>query len=104
VLHPTAAAAVLRHWRENRGTGDIQDATPALSVAPTLTPRESQVLSALGEGWTTKRIGRELSVSPKTVETHIGKLLVKLNVRNRAQAISQARRYGLVDAAGEPAE
>lgn len=43
----------------------------------TLTPRETQVLSALVWGLPTKAIGREPGVSPKTVEAHISRLLAK---------------------------
>lgn len=95
-LHPAAAAAVLRQWRAAR-----QPAPPVASdsanAAPQLTPREAEVLDALARGLPTKTIGRELAVSPKTVEAHIARLLAKLDARNRAQAVSVALDRGLLD-------
>ena len=91
-LHPAAAAAVLQQWRMMRST---QDGLPTPSEPPTLTPRELEVLHALTRGLPTKAIARELSVSPKTVETHIGRLLTKLGAHNRTHAISVARSHGL---------
>lgn len=90
-LHPAAAAAVLANWRatQPRPTGHA-------AAAPTLTPRESDVLAGLARGLTTRGIGRALHLSPKTVEVHIGKLLVKLGARNRAQAVSAASAHGLL--------
>jgi DNA-binding NarL/FixJ family response regulator len=54
-------------------------------------------LHALGRGLPTKTIARELSVSPKTVEAQISRLLMKLGAHNRAHAISVARSQGLFD-------
>lgn len=94
-LHPAAAAAVLRQWRAAR-----QPVPPVAggssSVAPQLTAREAEVLDALARGLPTKTIGRELAVSPKTVEAHIARLLAKLDARNRAQAVSVALDRGLL--------
>jgi DNA-binding NarL/FixJ family response regulator len=93
-LHPAAAAAVLRKWRMMRSSSD---GLPSPSEAPTLTPREADVLQALARGLPTKSIARELSVSPKTIEAHISRLLTKLGAHNRAHAISVARSQGLFD-------
>jgi DNA-binding NarL/FixJ family response regulator len=93
-LHPAAAAAVLRKWRMMRSSSD---GLLSRSEAPTLTRREADVLQALARGLSTKTIARELSVSPKTVEAHIGRLLAKLGAHNRAHAISVARSQGLFD-------
>lgn len=93
-LHPVAAAAVLRQWRMMRSSSD---GVAPRSEPPTLTRREVDVLHALARGLPTKTIARELSVSPKTVEAHISRLLTKLGARNRAHAISVARLQGLFD-------
>ena len=55
-----------------------------------LSDRERQVLHQLAEGLTDREIADRLGISPRTVETHVGSILHKLGVRNRAQA---ARRY-----------
>jgi DNA-binding NarL/FixJ family response regulator len=52
--------------------------------------REEEVLALLADGLTDRQIADRLGISPRTVETHVGSLLNKLGVRNRAQA---ARRY-----------
>lgn len=64
---------------------------------PRLTPREAEVLRALARGLPTKTIGREMSVSPKTVEAHIARLLAKLKARHRAHAVSIALNLGLLE-------
>jgi two-component system response regulator DevR len=61
--------------------------SPAL---PGVSAREEQVLALLADGLTDREIAERLGISPRTVETHVGSLLSKLGVRNRAQA---ARRY-----------
>jgi DNA-binding NarL/FixJ family response regulator len=55
-----------------------------------LSAREAEVLRHLADGRTDREIGEQLGISPRTVETHVGSILSKLNVRNRAEA---ARRY-----------
>jgi DNA-binding NarL/FixJ family response regulator len=55
-----------------------------------LSVREGEVLRHLAAGGTDREIGERLGISPRTVETHVGSILHKLNVRNRAEA---ARRY-----------
>ena len=63
-----------------------------------LTPREREVLSLLAEGLTQDEIADRLVISPKTVATHIQRILGKLDVRSRARrAVARAYRLGLVD-------
>jgi DNA-binding NarL/FixJ family response regulator len=64
--------------------------------ADDLTPRELEVLRRLALGHTNKEIAAELCISDETVKTHIGKVLAKLDVENRAQAIVAALKRGLV--------
>ncbi len=56
----------------------------------TLTPREREVLRLLAEGLTDHEIAQALTLSPRTIESHVSSILHKLGVRNRAEA---ARRY-----------
>lgn len=60
---------------------------PALE---TLTQRESEILRRLADGLTDHEIAEALTISPRTVETHVSSILHKLGARNRAEA---ARRY-----------
>ncbi|MPZ63507.1 MAG: hypothetical protein GEU93_19930 [Propionibacteriales bacterium] len=51
-----------------------------------LTPRESAVLDLLTEGLTDRQIGRRLGISPRTVDTHLGRAYTKLGVHGRVAA------------------
>jgi DNA-binding NarL/FixJ family response regulator len=62
-----------------------------------LTDRERQVLQLLAQGLTQGAIADELHISGKTVATHVQRILVKLDVHSRAEAIAFAYRNGLVE-------
>lgn len=62
------------------------------SKLDSLTKREHEVLDLLAEGHQQDEIARELVISPKTVATHIQRILGKLEVRSRAQAVAVALR------------
>jgi RNA polymerase sigma factor (sigma-70 family) len=62
-----------------------------------LTPREREVLALLAEGLSTRQIATRLKLSARTVESHIGRVYEKLNVRTRVQALYRAAGLGLVD-------
>ena len=61
-----------------------------------LTDREREVLRPLALGESNKAIADVLCVSEETVKTHVGHILSKLGVENRAQAVVQALKRGLV--------
>jgi two-component system nitrate/nitrite response regulator NarL len=73
---------------------------PSADVA--LTGRETQVLQLLGDGKSQERIARELFISPKTAGTHIQRIITKLGVHSRTEAVALAYRRGLIDGAGPP--
>jgi DNA-binding CsgD family transcriptional regulator len=60
------------------------------------TPRERDILALLVDGLTNKEIAQRLSVSSRTVETHVERVLDKLDVRSRSRAIAKAIRLGIV--------
>jgi DNA-binding NarL/FixJ family response regulator len=64
--------------------------------ADDLTPRERDVLRELALGHSNREIAAALDIGDETVKTHVGNLLAKLGVENRAQAIVQALKRGLV--------
>ena len=55
-----------------------------------LTPRENEVLGLLADGLSAKQIAGELVISPKTVATHVQRILRKLGVHSRTQAVALA--------------
>src|SRR4051812_25539109 len=67
-----------------------------------LTPREREVLELIGRGFANKRIALELRLSEKTVKTHVGHVLEKLDVADRTQAAVVAVRAGLVGETKSP--
>lgn len=62
-----------------------------------LTTRESEVLRLLAHGLNQEDIARELEISPATVGTHIQRILNKLDVHSRTQAVALAYREKLVE-------
>jgi DNA-binding NarL/FixJ family response regulator len=61
-----------------------------------LTPRELEVLRHLARGLTNAEIARELYVGEATVKTHVARVLMKLSLRDRAQAVVFAYESGVV--------
>jgi DNA-binding NarL/FixJ family response regulator len=59
-----------------------------------LSPRENDVLAMLADGLTDREIANALTISPRTVETHVSNILHKLGVRNRAEAAQRYRQGG----------
>jgi DNA-binding NarL/FixJ family response regulator len=74
--------------------GPLWESTPG-SV---LTGRELQVLQLLADGLSQDKIAKELFISPKTVGTHIQRILSKLDVHSRTEAVALAYRQGLTKA------
>jgi DNA-binding NarL/FixJ family response regulator len=61
----------------------------------TLTAREFEVLELLANGLGQKKIAQALFITPKTVATHIQRILTKLDVHSRAEAVAYAHRKHL---------
>jgi DNA-binding NarL/FixJ family response regulator len=70
-------------------------ATPPEDPLAALTPREREVLTMLAVGLSNRGIGERLSVSEKTVKSHLSKVFDKLAVHDRTQAALWAKEHGL---------
>ena len=91
LLSPAVTKRVIAHFtRLNRHA-------PPRAVE-SLTSRELDVYRLMTRGLSNAEIGRELFISETTVKTHVTRLLQKLDVRDRAQAIVLAYQSGLFDA------
>jgi two-component system nitrate/nitrite response regulator NarL len=85
VLAPSVQAALARDVRDRR------------EPAPQLSPRELEVLRGLARGLSAPRIAAELHLAPSTVKTHLQRLYERLGVSDRAAAVAEGMRRGLIE-------
>lgn len=69
---------------------------PMIEVTPRLSPRQQQVLELMAEGLTNTGIGLRLNISERTVKAYAHELFDRLDVNNRAGAVAQGIRHGLI--------
>jgi DNA-binding NarL/FixJ family response regulator len=93
---PDEGLARVRRLISRSSRGAVRGPRAPLDAA--LTNRELEVLQLLAEGVRPKEIARELVISPKTVASHIQRVLAKLGVRSRTEAVAVAYREGFVKA------
>ena len=102
-LHPDALRKVMQAAMGPRA-GEGPAGPPAPSPAGDLTERELEVVALVARGLSNREIAGTFVLSEKTVKTHIGHILAKLDLKDRTQLAIYALRHGLADdAAGQGA-
>ena len=86
VLAPDVQSALMQAVRDRR------ERPPTV-----LSPREAEVLRFLAAGLSAPQIARELHLSPSTVKTHLQRLYERLEVSDRAAAVAEGMRRGLIE-------
>jgi two-component system, NarL family, nitrate/nitrite response regulator NarL len=90
-----AAAAGLSVRAKGSGAGGFQAIDDAETTL--LTPREIEVLTALGDGLSNKAVARRLGISQHTVKFHVESLFRKLDAVSRTEAVRKGLRQRLLD-------
>lgn len=95
------APSSTRQLIEQYLTGTAPDLEDGRDVVERLTDREVEVLGLLARGLSNAELAGELGLGETTVKTHVGRVLAKLDVRDRVQAVVWAYEHGVVRP-GEP--
>jgi DNA-binding NarL/FixJ family response regulator len=95
-----AGDALLAPSVTRRLIADFARKPPAVSCSPVqldvLTSRETEVLNLIAHGMSNAEISSALFIAEQTTKTHVGRILAKLGLRDRAQAVVLAYESGLV--------
>jgi DNA-binding NarL/FixJ family response regulator len=92
LLHPTVTRRLVERFVQGPPPGGRPDMLSAL------TDRETEVLRLVGRGLSNAEIAAELFLGEATVKTHLGRVLIKLGLRDRVQAVVTAYESGLLRA------
>ena len=92
LLAPSVTRRLISEFALMRPKTDAHSA----AVLAALTPRETQVLRLVAEGLSNQEISARLVVTEETVKTHVSRVLSKLGLRDRTQAVVTAYESGLV--------
>ena len=99
LLAPAVTRRLISEFARIRPPSGPAAAAPAALAA--LTPRETEVLRLVAEGLSNPEIAARLVVTEETVKTHVSRILGKLGLRDRTQAVVAAYESGLVVPARE---
>jgi len=92
LLAPTVTRRLISEFARQQPRTDSSRVTGLA----TLTPRETQVLRLVAEGLSNPEIAARFTVTEETVKTHVSRILAKLGLRDRTQAVVTAYETGLV--------
>jgi DNA-binding NarL/FixJ family response regulator len=96
LLAPSVTRRLIEDFARRPGSGPAGGTGAGAPRLDQLTPREQEVLVLIGRGLNNREIGETLFVGEATVKTHIGRVLMKLQLRDRVQAVIYAYEVGLV--------
>jgi DNA-binding NarL/FixJ family response regulator len=91
-----------RRLLERQPTTSSEGAVDGNPECSSLTNRELEILRLLAAGKSQQAIANELIITPKTVSTHVQRILTKLGVHNQAQAVAAAFRLGIAEVRLDP--
>ncbi|MEV4015598.1 response regulator transcription factor [Nonomuraea angiospora] len=95
LLAPAVTRALIGHFAERLRPSDTS--RPARDeIVRTLTRRELEVLEQIASGLSNAEIAEKLFITAETVKTYVSRILAKLGLRDRVQAVVLAYRVGLV--------
>lgn len=100
VVAPSTTRRLLRHFTDHGPTVG-QETRPMPAAMSELTGREREVLVHVGKGLSNAEIAERLVLSEGTVKTHVGRILTKLDLRDRVQAVVLAYETGIITV-GDP--
>ena len=95
-LVPWAGSAGRGRWRANSPMSLLVIAGASSASPAAITPRETEVLRLMAGGLSNPEIAKRLVVTEETVKTHVSRVLSKLGLRDRTQAVVAAYESGLV--------
>jgi DNA-binding NarL/FixJ family response regulator len=95
VVAPSITRRLLDRFAGQLGPGPVED--PRLAQ---LTDREREILLLVAQGLSNTEIAARVHVAEATVKTHVGRILAKLQLRDRVQAVVLAYESGLVTPGG----
>jgi DNA-binding NarL/FixJ family response regulator len=95
-VEPEALVAAVRSVYAGHLLLEPEVTVALLAEPPRLTAREGDVLALVADGRSNREIARALTLSEKTVKTHVSSILLKLGLADRTQAALYAVRSGLV--------
>ena len=98
LLAPTITRRLIHEFAHQHPQPDA----PAATALAALTARETDVLRLIAEGLSNLEIAERLVVTEQTVKTHVSRLLAKLGLRDRTQAVITAYETGLISPRNRP--